>query len=45
MTLLDNIQKERVAREHNKQVANQMLYIFDDYQDQNIYENIHAAVI
>lgn len=44
MTLLDNIQKERVAREHNKQVANQMLYIFDDYQDQNIYENIHAAV-
>ena len=44
MTLLDNIQKERVAHGHNTQVANQMLYIFDDYQDHDIYENIHAAV-
>lgn len=44
MTLLDNIQKERVAREHTSQVANQLLYIFNDYQDHDIYENIHAAV-
>lgn len=44
MTLLDNIQKERVAREYNNQVANQLLYIFNDYQDHDIYENIHAAV-
>lgn len=44
MNLLDKIQQERVSREHNKQVANQMLYIFDDYQDRDIYENIHAAV-
>lgn len=44
MTLLDNIQKERVAREYNHQVANQLLYIFNDYQDHDIYENIHAAV-
>ena len=44
MTLLDNIQKERVAREYNKQVANQLLYIFNDYRDHDIYENIHAAV-
>jgi hypothetical protein len=44
MNLLDKIQQERVSREHNKQVANQMLYIFDDYQDHDIYENIHAAV-
>ena len=40
MNLLDKIQQERVSREHNKQVANQMLYIFDDYQDRDIYENI-----
>lgn len=44
MNLLDKIQQERVSHEHNKQVANQMLYIFDDYQDRDIYENIHAAV-
>ena len=44
MNLLDKIQQERVSREHKKQVANQMLYIFDDYQDCDIYENIHAAV-
>ena len=44
MTLLDNIQKERVAREYNLQVASQLLYIFNDYQDHDIYENIHAAV-
>lgn len=44
MTLLDNIQKGRVAREYNNQVANQLLYIFNDYQDHDIYENIHAAV-
>lgn len=44
MTLLDNIQKERVAREYNNQVANKLLYIFNDYQDHDIYENIHAAV-
>lgn len=44
MNLLDNIQKERVAREYNLQVASQLLYIFNDYQDHDIYENIHAAV-
>lgn len=44
MNLLDKIQKERVAREYNNQVANQLLYIFNDYQDHDIYENIHAAV-
>ena len=44
MSLLTKIQKERVARDYIPQVANQMLYIFDDYQDHNIYENIHAAV-
>ena len=44
MNLLDKIQKERTARDYNLQVANQMLYIFDDYQDRDIYENIHAAV-
>lgn len=44
MNLLDKIQQERVSREHNKQVANQMLYIFDDYQARDIYENIHAAI-
>lgn len=44
MTLLDKIQKERAAREYNHQVANQLLYIFNDYQDHDIYENIHAAV-
>lgn len=44
MNLLDAIQKERTARDHVVQVGNQMLYIFDDYQDHDIYENIHAAV-
>lgn len=44
MNLLDKIQKERAAREYNHQVANQLLYIFNDYQDHDIYENIHAAV-
>ena len=44
MNLLDAIQKERVAREYNLQVASQLLYIFNDYQDHDIYENIHATV-
>ena len=44
MNLLDKIQKERVARDHAAQVANQMSCIFNDYQDHDIYENIHAAV-
>ncbi len=44
MTLLDKIQKERAAREYTSQVANQLLYIFNNYQDHDIYENIHAAV-
>lgn len=44
MNLLDKIQKERVARDHATQVANKMLCIFNDYQDHDIYENIHAAV-
>lgn len=44
MNLLNKIQKERVAREYTTQVANQLLYIFNDYQDHDIYENIHAAV-
>lgn len=44
MNLLDKIQQERISREYNNQVANQLLYIFNDYQDHDIYENIHAAV-
>lgn len=44
MTLLDKIQKERAVREYTSQVANQLLYIFNNYQDHDIYENIHAAV-
>lgn len=44
MNLLDKIQEKRAAREHTTQVANQLLYIFNDYQDHDIYENIHAAV-
>ena len=44
MSLLTKIQKDRVASYYVAQVANQMLCIFNDYQDHDIYENIHAVV-
>ena len=44
MNLLDKIQKERTARVYNRQVGEELVHIFNDYCDHDIYENIHAAV-